>query len=284
MGLFNNYSKPGPGVDKNAPKKKGIFRYFEIFGRKFSPLIRLNMEYVLFSVPAILICFFLAAPLAYSYVSSLMLADAEMVNISSAGFSLFFTVFTVIMIGSGPASAAMAYIMRCFCREQHAWLWSDFKEKTKENFKQGILAFVFDLIILYVGVSAAGIYLQLFSNSGKMMWFLLMWIVILMLIIFSYAHIFLYQLMITFENKFFALYKNALLLAAASLPMCILISLIALIVCFLVFLSFNPVISVLFTVIFLIAFLRFPAEFYAESVIRRRILDNMDASGKDREE
>ena len=31
MGLFSfNYAKPGPGVDRDAPKKKGIFLYFEL--------------------------------------------------------------------------------------------------------------------------------------------------------------------------------------------------------------------------------------------------------------
>ena len=30
MGLFFNYDKPGPGVDKNAPKHWGIFLYFVV--------------------------------------------------------------------------------------------------------------------------------------------------------------------------------------------------------------------------------------------------------------
>ena len=33
MGLFTNYTKEGPGVDKDAPRKTGIGRFFELVGR-----------------------------------------------------------------------------------------------------------------------------------------------------------------------------------------------------------------------------------------------------------
>ena len=34
LGLFN-YSKPGPGIAKDAPKKKTFFVFFETFFRNF---------------------------------------------------------------------------------------------------------------------------------------------------------------------------------------------------------------------------------------------------------
>ena len=52
MGLFkNNYERAGVGIAKNAPKKKGFFRYMEIFGRKFWKLIELNLLYFVFFLP-----------------------------------------------------------------------------------------------------------------------------------------------------------------------------------------------------------------------------------------
>lgn len=53
-GLFN-YSKPGPGVDKNAPKKKRFFYFFELFGRKFWKLVELNLLYLLCCIPVVTI-------------------------------------------------------------------------------------------------------------------------------------------------------------------------------------------------------------------------------------
>ena len=53
-GLFN-YSKPGPGVDKDAPKKKRFFYFFELYGRKFWKLIELNLLYLLCCIPIVTI-------------------------------------------------------------------------------------------------------------------------------------------------------------------------------------------------------------------------------------
>ncbi len=54
MALFKaNYDKPGPGVDKNAPKKAPIAVFFEIYARKFWKLILANMLYVLVSLPVV---------------------------------------------------------------------------------------------------------------------------------------------------------------------------------------------------------------------------------------
>lgn len=54
MGLFgNHYERAGSGISKNAPKKKGIFRFFEIFGRKFWKLFELNLLYFLSFLPVI---------------------------------------------------------------------------------------------------------------------------------------------------------------------------------------------------------------------------------------
>lgn len=57
MSLFglNDYSKAGPGVAKNAPKKKPFFEFFELYFRKFWNLIKLNFITVLFCIPIVTI-------------------------------------------------------------------------------------------------------------------------------------------------------------------------------------------------------------------------------------
>ncbi len=52
FGLFD-YNKPGPGVSKNAPKKKGFIVFFEIFFRKFWKLITANLLYVAITLPLV---------------------------------------------------------------------------------------------------------------------------------------------------------------------------------------------------------------------------------------
>ncbi len=54
MGLFgNNYDKPGKGVSKNEPEKRGFFRFFELFFRSFWKLISCELWYVLLSIPLV---------------------------------------------------------------------------------------------------------------------------------------------------------------------------------------------------------------------------------------
>ncbi len=49
-GLFN-YNKEGPGVDKNAPKKRSLIVFFEIYGRKFWKLFQANGLFLLTALP-----------------------------------------------------------------------------------------------------------------------------------------------------------------------------------------------------------------------------------------
>lgn len=54
MGLFFN-NTTGPGVPKNAPKKKPFFRFWELFGNKFWDLFKINLIYFLFCIPIVTI-------------------------------------------------------------------------------------------------------------------------------------------------------------------------------------------------------------------------------------
>ena len=52
FGLFN-YEKEGPGISKNAPKKKGFIVFFETFFRNFWKFIVINLVYGLISLPVL---------------------------------------------------------------------------------------------------------------------------------------------------------------------------------------------------------------------------------------
>ena len=52
FGLFN-YNKPGPGVEKGAPKKKRFFEFWSLYFRKFWKLMQANLIYVLVSLPVL---------------------------------------------------------------------------------------------------------------------------------------------------------------------------------------------------------------------------------------
>jgi len=69
MALFGklfNYEKPGPGVDKNGPQKKGFKLFWEIFCEKFWKLIPLSLLYIVCCLPIVTIGF---ADVGLTYVT-----------------------------------------------------------------------------------------------------------------------------------------------------------------------------------------------------------------------
>lgn len=92
FGLFD-YTKEGPGVDKNAPPLKGLPLFFSILINHFFKLVGLNLIFLLFCIPVVTI----------------------------------------------PASiAGMTFVLRNLAEEKPVFLWSDFWDAFKSNFKQSL--------------------------------------------------------------------------------------------------------------------------------------------------
>lgn len=53
--LFPDYSKAGPGIDRNAPKKTGIPLFIETLRREFTTLLKLNLIFLVSCLPIITI-------------------------------------------------------------------------------------------------------------------------------------------------------------------------------------------------------------------------------------
>lgn len=296
MGLFSfNYSKPGPGVEKDAPKKKGIFLYFELFFRKFWKLLQANLLYFACSIPMLLIFFLFYWIFLMPYLSALiqeMVVGAATETMDEATLSatylyMFGTVFSVIMTllwGSGPASAPYAYIMRCVTREEHAWLWSDFKEKFKENFKQAIVVSLIDIVVLFLGTTAIRFYFIMYREHHAAIYLVLCSLVCVVSLIYTFMHYYIYQLMVTFENSLRQLYRNALILAVGFFPMNLILTAISAGVTLFVFTMLNPAFSLLLTAVIWLSAFRYPMEFYTARLIQRKLIPDANTKeGNDEE-
>lgn len=53
--LFPDYTKAGPGVDRNAPKKTGSALFIDIFCREFTTLLKLNLIFLVSCIPIVTI-------------------------------------------------------------------------------------------------------------------------------------------------------------------------------------------------------------------------------------
>lgn len=264
MGLFFNYDKPGKGVDKDAPKKKGPFLYIELFWRKIGKLVQANMIYFLTSLPVFLLYHFLSFSVLASVFNGIPL---EIVT----QFSVIVALLVGILWGTGPMSAGFSYILRNFAREEHAWVFSDMFEKAKENFKSGIVFFVVDILAFVLGINAIGFYYGLARTNVIFMY--LMLVVIICMLIYTFMHFYMYQFAVTFENRIRDIYKNAFIMALANMPMNLILTAFAAICSYLVLSFLAPVGIILVAFLVWVMMMRFPIDFYTTRSIQRKIID-----------
>lgn len=287
MGIFGGgYNKPGKGVDKNEPKKKGFFLFFEIVIRKFTKFLGLNCLYTMTSIIWIILLYLFGGIIlantnvvenTASQIAS-MTQGIDMAEIQGSvmvSLQAFFAIGIFSLWGSGPATASYAYITRCFTRGEHAWVVSDGIDKLKENFKKGMFVVIADAVVLVLGINAAYFYYGFYATTGSVIWMLLTYVTMLILLLYTMIHPYLYQIMVTFECSIGAMYKNALLMMIAKLPQSFLILVAEGAILFLLFTMVNPIAAALITIVIGLCLTHFPGQFYAARVIERSILKDM---------
>jgi len=260
--LTPNYEKEGPGVKKDERKKKGIFLFFEILFRRFVKLMKSGMLLFIFSLPTMLLMSFIV----FMFVSNIT-SDINW----QARLMISFTVMITLIWGSGPASSGFAYTARCYTRKEHSWIVSDFFERLKKNLKQGLIVTLIDLVVLTIGGTGIYSYITVSQQSGSVIWFALCNLSILAMLIYTFMHIHIYQIMISYECTIKELYKNSLILALGKAPMNLFIVLVMGFINITVFDITGPMLGLLVMLVVFFGPLRFIAEFYAARTLSKII-------------
>lgn len=222
--FFNNYSKPGRGVNKREPNQPRVQVFWDVLPRKLWNLLKLNVLHLLVALPFLIITMIVAGAISSPLVDSLalMVDESELMSIDIA-LRIFSAFLVFIFLGQGPVTAGYTYIIREYGREHHCWLISDFFERFKSNFKQGILVWIIDLVVLYLFAVAIRFYGQLGIT-------VLQYVVIIMAGIYAMMHIYIYQMMVTFDLTLKSILRNSFLLSMAKAPASLLILLLNIII------------------------------------------------------
>lgn len=283
MGLFNISSAPGKGVSKNEKKKRGFFLYVDILWNKMFKLVGANCLYSITSILwiAALYLFFgfvIQNTVLIEYIAKSM-PEAGSSEIAEAVVMLqiFFATVVFVMWGSGPSSAAYAYVNRCFTRSEPVWVASDGWDKFKENFKQSMVVVVIDALFLFFALFSLFFYRIQYGQSHSFIWMLAEYVIMIAVLIYTMMHSYIYQLMVTFECSIASLYKNAVIITIAKLPGTIAVNLISAGFLWLIFaiINLNALFAALIVMVFGLCFSRYVTDFYAARVIDRNILKNM---------
>lgn len=245
--------------------------------------MQINVLYFIFSIPAFFIyfclfTFFILPDLSALIRDMISMLETDVANADvilsnySMAIGIAFSVLIVILWGSGPASASWAYIMRCFTRESHAWLWADFKNKLKENFGQSIIVLAVDIVFMFMSSISIRYYASMYSGTKSIVYIILCLFMVVLFLIYTLMHAYIYQFMITFKGNIVQIYRNALVFAIGFLPMNLLLNIIPALVTAIVFMYLNPYFSVILALLIWISLCRYPIDFYASRVIFRKLL------------
>jgi len=195
MGLFSrNYNKPGPGVPKDTPRKKGSARFFELLTRDLGDLVKLNLIFSVCAAPTIIM--FLAGLFGYL----------------NAGMA--FILSLVLAFPVGGALVAYVYYITKMMRDDPSYVWFEFKRKFLENYLQaaptGILctAFVYAQVLLW-GNMILG------DPGGDLLWLL---IALLSVLIFSMITPYIFMHFAYVDLKALRIIKNSVLMSFGYLP------------------------------------------------------------------
>ena len=116
----------------------------------------------------------------------------------------------------------MMYVLRNWARDDHSFVWQDFKEAIKGNWKQalplglinGLSFFLFYIAWVTYGELASGTSWAFSIAQGLMLVLLIVWWMMNEVV---------YTMMVTYEMKFSVLIKNSVLMVIARLPIAFLI-------------------------------------------------------------
>lgn len=230
--MLNNYyyGKSGKGDynKENLPRNRWQL-FWEMLRVRFTGLFRLNVIAIIAFLPMMYVLsrlvsnLFTLMNLYMTVQQDMAAATPEMLNIyenfgsaiQGVLFLSFLWLIPCIAI-TGPVQAGMAYITRNWARDEHAFVWSDFKDAVKENWKQalgvsaitGFVPFVMLLCWQFYGSMAGDSVLyiipQIFALTLGLLWML--------------ALTYMYPMLVTYDMKFGQFVKNSFLLAIGRLP------------------------------------------------------------------
>ena len=286
--LMNNfyYGKSGKGDYRKEDLPKNRWELFwEMLRIRLSALMRLNLMYVVVWLPAMVVLL-IAVMSALTLLGEAATAEEAMQslseNVSSIVMSTLLLMVPCIAI-TGPCTAGVCYVTRNWARDEHAFIWSDFKDAVKENWKQGLVISLITGLLTLVVYVFWNFYSAMSAENPVMV---LPQVLIAMVgLMWMLSVTYFDPLMVSYKLKMRELLRNGLLLAVARLPFSFGVRLLHMVptaIALLCAFFFNPVWSVLglflYYLVFGFSLSRFITASYTNAVFDRFINSRIEGA------
>lgn len=249
--MMNNYyyGKSGKGDFRKEDMPSNRWQLFmDTLRTRFSALVRLNLLYALIFLPTMIVLMLNFTNFLSGLSTMIMIQDNDYaryveimqeqgseVKITEEDYNtlkgselnmsaymdstLYSTLLWLIpcLAITGPFTAGLSYVTRNWARDEHAFIWTDFKDALKANWKQSLILSAITSVLpaaVYVGWRFYG---QMASQN--MIMIVPQVLVVLVSVIWALSITYMHPLVVSYELKTMDVIRNGLLLGVARLPM-----------------------------------------------------------------
>lgn len=228
-------TKEGKGVRKTEGEDYGIGNFFKILKRKLWKLVDLNVFYILFNFPVIFGILYMARVFSHEVNAPVdplypILHGAELAGginpafmalwgVSGAGGTIYpdspvdsvlIKLFFLVILTFGIANAGLAYVLRNYAREEHAYPWLDYVKTIRKNFFQatvlGILDLLFCLVLAYDVI-------VFYNSANSTVYTIFLFVSVFIAVLYFFMRFYMYILLVTFKLSIFKIIKNSFIFA-----------------------------------------------------------------------
>lgn len=222
MGFFDRfyYGKAGKADYTVEDMPQNRFQlFFQVLRVRFFSLMRVNLMQLVCWIPflfwTILNITLLNDMSAQAYDAG-TLASAEMTDSVMQVMMAYLIGLIPCILITGPASAGAAYVTRNWSRDQHSFIWSDFKDAIKENWKHALACSAIFSVLPFLVFYVYQFYGQMSVQYPILV--IAQVLVVLLGTVVWLASMLIYPLMVTYQLTFRQLWRNAFLLTIGRLP------------------------------------------------------------------
>ncbi len=313
--MMNNYyyGKSGKGDFRKEDLPENRWQLFwETLRTRLSGLFRMNLMYMVVWLPAMIVLLsnfmnivgntntILAAKdgslktiveETAGQENAVTYTDEQITQIASINASdyvnsvIFQTLLWLIpcIAITGPFTAGITYVTRNWARDEHAFIWTDFKDAVKENWKKSLVISLITSVLPVVVYISWRFYGQLAAEQTFM--FIPQILVVMIGVIWAICVTYSHPLIVSYDLKMKGVLRNSLLLGIARLPMSVgirLLHCVPTLICFLICFFWQPIYGamILFGYYMLIGFSlsRFITASYTNAVFDKYINSRIEGA------
>lgn len=190
---------------------------------RWSQMIGVNLLYLVVWIPAII-----WTVMNLVLLNSLQASETGLTRTDALGvISTWLLIMIPCIAITGPFNAGVTFVLRNWARDQHSFIFSDFKDAVKENWKQALPVSVISGIMPFLVFTAV----QFYGNMARStpVFVLPIALVVLVGALWSMATMIVYDMMVTYRLRLGDIIRNSVLLTVGKLPFAVLFKLITLI-------------------------------------------------------